>query len=309
MATTVDLGVATAPNQKPGWWNAMMARILEADRHDEINIGSIRTVSTAVTDHSKNQTVKYQDFADEKFYSKPAGEEYKGRNEKTDSNRVMIARGFLSGKADWLWFVDDDTVPPEDALFKLLKAQREIISGVYYLGTYPYNAIVYNRREDGLYQAFQNIPYGAVFQVDSIGMGCTLIHRSVFEKIVDEHVLMQRPTGSLVPIHKSDFRGDITGGDPNSPAERPYVENGILHTPLRMVDTETETRPYPFYAFEYGRTEDHHFCELLANVGIRPWVDSSIDCKHLKDYEVDRSTNKAATAKIEKAKGLNGHAD
>lgn len=296
--TKVDIGVATAPNQTPAWWNTVMTRIIEADRRDGITIGSIRTVSTAVTDHSKNQTVAHNDVK-EVIQSLPANPEEKDRNTKTDSNRVLVAKGFLSGDADWLWFLDDDTIPPEHALYRLLRAQREMIAGVYFLAQHPHNPIFYTRLEDGLYQAYQNYPYGAVIPVDSVGMGCTLIHRTVFERIQDGHIVMERPTGSLVAIPKDSFVGEVKDAKKGT---KTFVKNGVLHMPLKRVDWTQETRPYPFYAFEYGRTEDHHFCELANNVGIQPYVDTSIECDHIKYRAVTRKHNKLASAAIDAEK-------
>lgn len=296
MPTKIDIGVACAPNQTPKWWSRVMLCQLVADRHPDMEIGSIRTVSTAVADHSKNKTVTH---------SEPASEEEPRRNDLTDSNRVRATSGFLEGDAEWLWFIDDDTVPPVDALERLMKAKRDFVAGVYFLGGFPHNPIMYNRMENGLYAAFYNYVPGALFQVDSVGMGCTLIHRSVFEKIQAGHTVLERPNGSLMPVPNSIIRDGEWGLQTGDVDEGMYVKNGILHMPLRQVD-EHDRRPWPFYALEYGRTEDHHFCELAANVGIRPWVDTNIQCEHIKPHPITREHNKMALAKMQAQGVFNG---
>jgi hypothetical protein len=147
----------------------------------------------------------------------------------------------------------------------------------------PFNPIAYLIREDGLYHAFYNYPLGALVQVDSVGMGCTLIHRSVFEKIIEEHTVFQRPDGSLIPIHNSEIQNNRP---PNN--NKQYVKNGRLHMPLYPVE-EDDNRAWPFFVMEYGRTEDHYFCEMASKVGFRPWLDTNVVCDHIKPQATNRS--------------------
>lgn len=283
----IDIGVACAPNQSPQWWTTVMQRLIEADRHPEIEIGSIISVATAVPDVSKNKVVTHG--------QPPASLEEKRRNSLTDSNRVSFTHGFLEGDADWLWQIDDDTVPPQDALLRLLKPQRPFIAGVYFLGGWPYNPVFYMRQPDGTYASFLNYPHQSMFEVDSVGMGCTLIHRSVFEQIKEAHVVYQRPNGSLIPVHKDQIRPDSpskNGAEPEA-----YLQDGVLHLPLSE-RSEHDERPWPFYAMEYGRTEDHYFCELAASVGIKPYVDTSIVCGHYKLQNISREHHRQALTKM-----------
>lgn len=257
---SVEIGVACAPNQTPQWWAKIMALLL-GEQERGIEILRINTSSSAVPDWNKN-SVLYE----------------KRRASLTDANRQAVVSGFLAGKAEWLFWLDDDTVPPNGVITHLVNLRREFCAGLYFLPKPPHNPIAYMREPSGKYAALWNYPRGALVQVDSVGMGCTLIHRSVYEKIRAEHVVYQRPDGSIFPMHKSKVhnRKKRAAGDS-------YVKDGSLHMPVIELDPEAEEGgAFPFYALEYGRTEDHHFCELAASVGFRPWVDTNIMCEHLK---------------------------
>lgn len=277
---TVDVGIACSSVQYPKWWTKLVSNLLQEQRRG-LNIEHFFAVTSALPDYSKNNTV-----LDRPEY------EAKRRSELTDSNRGNIVENFLDGGSDWLWFVDDDTVPPEGALSHLLSLGRDFAAGLYFNPSPPFNPIAYIKRDDGLYNAFYGYAPGTMSQVDSVGMGCTLIHRSVFEKILDSHVLYQRATGSLVAVHKDRIYN--TPGEFAFPIdENEYVEHGWLHTrllPLTKGDDDSDHRAFPFYSMEYSRTEDHHFCEMCASVGIKPWLDTNLVCGHLKPKEMTKDT-------------------
>jgi hypothetical protein len=258
----VDIAVACAPNQIPQWWGPIMQALLKEQR-DGLEIGHIHTSNSALPDSNKNKIV--------------AGDLLpKNRLNLTDENRMKIAKQFLQKDSEWIFWIDDDTVPPPGAIRQLLEAQREMIAGVYFNNNPPHLPIAYIRREDGLYMG---VPYrpGGLVQVDSVGMGCTLIHRSVYERIMAEHTVVSLPNGSLTAVHNSNVKDSKYA----KPGKEQYIRGGYLHTPITEI-REDDNRAWPFYMLEHGRTEDHWFCELLANVGIRPWLDYSVVCKHWK---------------------------
>jgi len=275
----VDIGIACSAHQVHMWWVPLLTEMIRITKKAKIEICLIHAVSSALPDHNKNNIISQ-----------------KKRLELTDSNRQGITKRFLDGGSDWLFQLDDDTVPPDGAIESLISKSRDFIAGVYFLPGPPHNPIAYIRQEDGFYYPYWGYPQGALVQVDSVGMGCTLIHRSVFEKIQAEHELYQRPDGTLMPVHHSQIKNYK---DYNGREWKCYVENGIIHMPVTMRAMDDD-RPWPFYALEYGRTEDHYFCELAANVGIRPWLDTTIECDHYKTLGKGVKDYRESLAKGEK---------
>ena len=260
----IDIAVATITSQLSSWWSRVMVMLLHTDRSGQVEIGRVRVVSSALPDVNKNKSI-----------------EMKRRNSLTDANRnEIVAGGFLDDGADYLFFMDDDTVPPVDAILRLLRLGYPLVSGLYFMPSEPYNPIAYMKKEGtGLYEAVYDYPKGGLFEVDAIGMGCALIHRSVYEKIKQKHTVMERYNGSLFPILKKQVKKPFI--KKHIKRETPYVVNGVYCeqvTPQR----EDDIRSFPFYLLEHGRTEDFHFCELAANVGIKPYLDTTVVCEHYK---------------------------
>lgn len=280
----VDIGVACSKMTSPDWWSPVMALIVETERSGVARIGNIRTVSSALPDANKNNTVG----------------QVKKRWSLTDANRNEIAnKGFLNEDADYIFWMDDDTVPPPGTIAHLINLRRPFVAGLYFLPKKPYNPIAYLRHEDsGLYYALYNYQKGALIEVDSVGMGCTLIHRSVYEQIRDGHTVFERYNGALIPVPNSQVMKPFIAEHKRRQA--PYVRAGVYHEQVKPKD-ENDDRNFPFYLLEHGRTEDHYFCELAANVGIRPMVDTSITCQHWKMNDV---TEEEYIDEIEKAEGI-----
>jgi hypothetical protein len=263
-APRVVIGVPCSGSQSPMWWSHIFPALMVEERAGHIVIDAVLTASSALPDHNKNHTL----------WSKK-------RDSLTDINRNTVLSGFLPGKADWIFWIDDDTVPPVGVVHALLQKQRDFICGLYFLPKPPHNPIAYMRQSDGAYTPLWDYPEGALKQVDSVGMGCTLIHRSVYEKIREAHVEFVRPNGSIAVVPKRCVR-DTTAVVGKS--QEQFVRYGVLHTYVQPKPPDDD-RPFPYYSMEYGRTEDHHFCELAAEVGCKPWVDTTINCSHLKMQE------------------------
>ena len=109
------------------------------------------------------------------------------------SARDKCCTHFLSTDHEWLLFLDwDITYTPED-IYALLDSadpiERPIIGGVYvtFMGADPVTLrpCFMIETEQQEYTAAAGITVGEIVQCSSIGMGFTLIHRSVLEKMTE----------------------------------------------------------------------------------------------------------------------------
>ena len=276
----VDIGVACNINQTWQWWTTVMLMLLSEEKHGNIEIGSIRTVGSAVPDHNKNNII---------------GDSVR-RSRLTDYNRQEVTKGFLSGNADWIFWMDDDTAPPLNAITGLLHSGHDFVGGAYFMTAEPYHPIAYKKMPDsGLYAPVYNYPDGALMEVDSIGFGCTLVHRRVYEAVREGHSVFERHNGALLVVPN-----DMVTGEVGNKFFEPYVKDGIYYESIKAKSSDDD-RQFPYYQLEHGRTEDHYFCELAAHVGIKPWLDTTVICTH---YKTLATTKDNYTEFLLKEKGL-----
>lgn len=109
----------------------------------------------------------------------------------TEYARNVICRHFLEGNADYLWFIDSDTMPDANS-FKLFDVDADIVAGVYPIGRQERGNRVlaldwglYNQAPEHEFgwvalplEAYQK---GEVIDVDAAATGCMLIKRHVIE--------------------------------------------------------------------------------------------------------------------------------
>lgn len=90
-----------------------------------------------------------------------------------DCHETLAERAMAAG-AEYVWFVEEDMIPPPDALTRLLDRQRETGAGIvtldYPLGEHPTHSALMRHEADG----------GSIWWC---GLGCTLITRDVFTRL------------------------------------------------------------------------------------------------------------------------------
>ena len=101
--------------------------------------------------------------------------------------RQNMVNSFLEKKADYMLWIDDDNIPPEDGLIKLLEREKDIVSGLYFKRRPPYEPLIMMKRRQGIGSERRADIFrdGAteLLQIHSTGFGFILIKREVLEKM------------------------------------------------------------------------------------------------------------------------------
>ena len=100
-------------------------------------------------------------------------------------NRNETIKYFLEHDYQELLWIDSDMIHPIDLLVRLQSRQKDIVSALYFQRNYPFYPIMFmeNETEKGsTYQMFFSWKKELI-KVDSIGTGCVLIQRKVFESL------------------------------------------------------------------------------------------------------------------------------
>lgn len=117
-------------------------------------------------------------------------------------NRNGIAEQALELGAEWVFYMDDDQVFAPDTLTRLLAHDKPITSGLYVSREAPFVPHVYDVEDERGWCSYRELKNGdsGLHEVKSVGAGCMLVRREVFEA-------MERPWWRLGQI-TSDGWGD-----------------------------------------------------------------------------------------------------
>jgi hypothetical protein len=113
-------------------------------------------------------------------------------NQNVLHNYEVARQRFLSGDYTHLLTLEDDMVPPPDALNLLLVTSAPVAYSLYCWRRTPYHWSAYRTLEElggasisdnNPWQAQQQAQNNAVIEVVGVGLGCTLIDRATVERI------------------------------------------------------------------------------------------------------------------------------
>lgn len=211
-----------------------------------------------------------------------------------DINRNNVVKQFRQNSdADYLWWLDTDNPPQVGMASRLLSHNAPLVSGLYYAGD-PDDAdkmiaVAYVKNSIGRYHPINRVTtweVGEVLDVDAVGAGCFMTHRSVYEEIEDNFVQVNRLTGGMSVLHKDDIKGKRGGAKFSTKTRMGKVYDGVLYDPVIEVPKDTPTSPFPFFICQWARTEDLMFCEMAKRIGHNILLDTACEIGHVKDKEI-----------------------
>jgi predicted SAM-dependent methyltransferase len=107
------------------------------------------------------------------------------RNYRSDVAKERLAEMALANHCDFVYFADDDVIPPPDTLIKMVRLWRsdpkyKIISGIYWSKSDPPVPLVFKGNLEGSYWDWKTTD---LFIADGAGAGMLFVDTEVFKKI------------------------------------------------------------------------------------------------------------------------------
>ena len=110
-----------------------------------------------------------------------------------DKSRNLIVEHALKIGYDYILWVDSDMILPKDAFMKMLKHDKDIVSGVYSYKLLNNKYAVAKRYKSKEDDEYEDIPLSEIratkdlIEVDGIGFGCVLTKVEIFKNIKEPH--------------------------------------------------------------------------------------------------------------------------
>jgi len=116
-----------------------------------------------------------------------------------DRARNQAAIQAMEMDCDYLFFLDDDVMVPSDTIYKLLKADKDIVAGLVYIRGFPFNVMAFKIRVDEKddKKKMLDLPEAAIMEedrtlklnddgepltdCDAVGFSCCLIKMEVIK--------------------------------------------------------------------------------------------------------------------------------
>lgn len=97
----------------------------------------------------------------------------------TYTARINLAEIAVNGDFDYVLWMDSDMVIPQDALKKMLKADKEMVTGLYFQRRGDHAPVIYSKVDEKERIVCEDYPKDKLFQIAACGFGCVLMKTDV----------------------------------------------------------------------------------------------------------------------------------
>lgn len=215
------------------------------------------------------------------------------KNQRVDLAKQRLAELALANNVDYLLFLDDDVVPPPDALMKMIELWRsdpkyQIISGMYWSKSEPSVPLIF---DEGLVGSKWDWKVTDLIQADAGGAGLLFVDANVFRKMPKPwfscNYFFDDPRGDL-DLQKwglsDELSAELLKGAEADPVKVQNLEKGLASIGEQykhIGEGKLDPNWFKNRKADNSTTEDLYFFKKAKDVlGIRPWFDCSIQAMH-----------------------------
>ena len=110
------------------------------------------------------------------------GKDYRTKGGYAKARNIVVEKA-MEINVKYLFFIDTDVFPNTDIITRLMSHNKPIVTGIYYMKSYPAQPVIFQKMGDGPYW---NYPVEELFEIGGAGLGCTFIDMEVFDKFKEK---------------------------------------------------------------------------------------------------------------------------
>ena len=117
--------------------------------------------------------------------------------ERIVNSRNILREYAIKNNYDYLLSLEQDVIPPKDIIEKLLRHNKKVVSGIYYIHNrmpngnihlIPLINILEDNKETMRTLNYSELNFAKLLKIFSCGLGCLLIHRDVLKEVKFRYV-------------------------------------------------------------------------------------------------------------------------